>query len=56
MIQSFLFKVLLSGVTPTSIEIPRAVEDLSAEYERSVGSSLGMDSLPRVQNGTFELY
>lgn len=43
-------RVLLSGVTPSSIEIPRAIEDLSTEFERSAGSSLGMESLSRVKD------
>jgi len=42
-------RVLRSGITPSSIEIPRAVEDMSTEFERSVGSSLGMDSASRLQ-------
>ncbi|XP_065051154.1 meiotic recombination protein REC8 homolog [Rhopilema esculentum] len=39
-------RILRAGITPTSIEIPRAADEISTEFERSGISSLTMDSTP----------
>eukprot|EP00112_Aurelia_sp_Birch-Aquarium-sp1_P012850 Seg2708.2 transcript_id=Seg2708.2/GoldUCD/mRNA.D3Y31 product="Sister chromatid cohesion 1 protein 3" protein_id=Seg2708.2/GoldUCD/D3Y31 len=41
-------RILRAGVTPSSIEIPRAAQEISAEFERSGVSALSMDSTPHI--------